>query len=463
MVSVSTLGAVNGSGSESPDEDKLTVPSETTIVVQSGRLESTVGGFAPLQIGNEPFIIGRAKASTLALSDPRVSLAHALLQATSKGIRLRDLRSRNGTFIGSARINGEVYVTETSPVRVGDTVLRLVLGDMETVARSGPRRFGGVVGGTDAMLDVFSQLDRWAPKDYSVLITGETGTGKDRVAEAIHAASARHEGPFVPINCQEFPKNLIESELFGHVRGAFTGADRDHPGVFAEADGGTLFLDEIGEMTLEVQAKLLRVFQNKQVRPIGGKARPINVRTIFATNKDLDRAREDGSFREDLFHRIAQVRVDLPPLRCRLDDLPLLLADICKEEGRPDVTIGADALIRLRSLPWRGNVRELHSVIAKALDGFRRTQLSLKELEPVLPTALGAQSAARSEPTSSQPIADGSYGSAKDRFDREFYTAKYAEHGGNIQKIADDTGRARHTVRRALRRLGLLTSRSRNS
>jgi DNA-binding NtrC family response regulator len=455
MVTVKAIGVATGTGGDSPDEEKLTVPSETTIVVQSGRLESMDGSFAPLQISNEPFIIGRAKASTLPLNDPRVSLAHALLQATSKGMRLRDLRSRNGTFIGSARINGEVYVTETSPFRVGDTGLRLVLGDMETVARSGPRRFGGLVGGTDAMLDVFTQLERWAPKDYAVLITGETGTGKDRAAQAIHAASSRRHGPFVAVNCQEFPKNLVETELFGHVRGAFTGADSDRAGVLAEADGGTLFLDEIGEMSLEVQVKLLRVLQNKQVRPIGGKPRSINVRTIFATNKDLDRAREDGSFREDLFHRIAQVRVDLPPLRCRLDDLPLLLADICKELGHPEVIVGADALSKLRSLPWRGNVRELHSVMAKALDGPRRTQLSLKDLEPVLPAALGHQGAYHNEPSPSQP-----YGVAKDRFEREFYTTKYAQHGGNIQKIADDIGRARHTVRKALRRLGLLTSRT---
>jgi transcriptional regulator with GAF, ATPase, and Fis domain len=449
------MAGAKGQGAASPDDDQLTVPAEPTIVVQSGRLEPVDGAFGPLPIRNEPLVIGRAKASALCLRDPRVSMAHALVQATPKGIRLRDLRSRNGTFIGSVRVDGEVYVTETSSFRVGDTWLRLVLGEMETVARQGPRHFGQVVGGTDAMLDVFAQLDRWAPKDYSILITGETGTGKDRVAQAIHAASSRRAGPFVAVNCVEFSTTLVEAVLFGHVRGAFTGADSDRPGVFAEADGGTLFVDEIGEIPVELQAKLLRVLQHKEVRPMGGKPRPLNVRTIFATNKDLDRARDEGSFREDLFHRIAEVSVELPPLRHRLDDLPLLVADIGKELERGEVSLEGAALAKLRSLPWRGNVRELHSLVKKVLDGVphARSRLSLQDFAVVL-------SATPRASTPALPNGSGSYGVAKDRFERDFYAAKYAEHGGNIQKIADDAGQERSTVRRALRRLGLLTSRT---
>jgi two-component system NtrC family response regulator len=226
--------------------------------------------------------------------------------------------------------------------------------------------FSHMVGTSDAMQKVFDVVRRVAPTEAGILITGESGTGKELIAKAIHQGGARRKEPFVAINCAAIPANLLESELFGHVRGAFTDAVRDRSGKFEQADGGTLFLDEVGEMPLELQPKLLRVLQEMEVEPIGGKVRSVDVRIIAATNQDIELAMEEGRFREDLYYRLAIIPIELPPLRERPDDIPLLIEYFLKRfsAGAP-IVVSPEAFEYLKAYAWPGNVRELQNAIER--------------------------------------------------------------------------------------------------
>ncbi len=226
--------------------------------------------------------------------------------------------------------------------------------------------FSHMIGNSDGMQHVFEMVRRVAPTEASVLITGESGTGKELIARAIHQGGPRSRAPFVAINCAAIPANLLESELFGHVRGAFTGAVRDHSGKFQQAHGGTLFLDEVGEMPLELQPKLLRVLQEMEVEPLGGRARTVDVRIIAATNQDVEHALEEGRFREDLFYRLAVIPIEMPPLRRRAEDVPLLVRHFLERFSRgnpPDIS--DQALACMMAYPWPGNVRELQNAVER--------------------------------------------------------------------------------------------------
>ena len=226
--------------------------------------------------------------------------------------------------------------------------------------------FSHMVGSSDAMQKVFDVVRRVAPTEAGVLITGESGTGKELIAKAIHQGGGRSKEPFVAINCAAIPANLLESELFGHVRGAFTDAVRDRAGKFEQADGGTLFLDEVGEMPLELQPKLLRVLQEMEVEPIGGKVRSVDVRIIAATNQDVELAIEEGRFREDLYYRLAIIPIELPPLRERPDDIPLLIEYFLKRfSAEAPIVVSPAAFECLKAYTWPGNVRELQNAIER--------------------------------------------------------------------------------------------------
>ncbi len=230
---------------------------------------------------------------------------------------------------------------------------------------------GEMVGDSPAMAEVFELIEKVAPTRSSVLVTGETGTGKELVARAIHRRSARAEQLFVPLNCSAVPAELLESELFGHVRGAFSGAHTDRTGKFQAADGGTLFLDEIGDMDFRLQAKLLRVLQEGVIEPVGSNRRtPVDVRIVSSTNRDLAAAMTSGEFREDLFYRLDVFHINLPPLRERREDVPALarsfLAHFGRELGRGPLEITDGALALLQACAWPGNVRELRNVMERA-------------------------------------------------------------------------------------------------
>jgi two-component system NtrC family response regulator len=228
--------------------------------------------------------------------------------------------------------------------------------------------FRSLVGSSAAMEKVFGIVRKVADTEASVLITGESGTGKELIARSIHAGSGRLAGPFIAINCAAIPRDLLESELFGHVRGAFTGAVKDKTGKFAMADGGTIFLDEVGELPLELQPKLLRALQERTIEPVGGtKEQKLDVRVVAATNLDIEKAMAEGVFREDLFYRLSVIPIHLPPLRQRRDDIPLLLRHFCIKHGAGKVTFDKPSLAALTGYAWPGNVRELENTVERLL------------------------------------------------------------------------------------------------
>jgi DNA-binding NtrC family response regulator len=425
------------------DEAHTTVPLETHVLpLRRGRIE-VVGEAASLPVDMDRLHIGRSQRCALFLDDPTVSKVHAEVQATPRGVRLVDLNSRNGTFIGEASIV-EAYLTGTCEFRCGAKRLRFIPEPVHEVRIEAPERFGGLVGTTPEMIELFAKLHKYARTSLPMLIQGETGTGKERIAQAIHEASPRRDKEFVAVNCAEFPETLLEAQLFGHVRGAFTGADRARDGLFVEANGGTLLFDEVGEMSSAMQAKLLRVLENQEVRPLGtARSRKVDVRTLFATHVDLRHAVNQGRFREDLYFRIAPVTVEIPPLRRRLGDLPILIHDILEQLGHPHMTVDEAGMLALLACTWRGNVRELRSIVQVALVESEGDRLMLE------------RAFAETRADASPERTSGLYDDARRDFDRRFYTALYVRFGGNLSKIAKVAGKQRVTVRAALRALGL--------
>jgi len=228
--------------------------------------------------------------------------------------------------------------------------------------------FRAIVGNSAEMAKIFQVIEKVAPTEATVLITGESGTGKELVARSIHAKSSRAKAPFIAVNCSAIPRDLLESELFGHIKGAFTGAVKDRPGKFELADSGTIFLDEIGELPLELQPKLLRTIQERVIEPVGGsEQKKLDVRIVAATNLDIGKALSDGSFREDLYYRLAVIPLQLPPLRERKEDIPLLVRHFSIKHGGADVRFEKEAIAALTRYEWPGNVRELENMVERLL------------------------------------------------------------------------------------------------
>jgi DNA-binding NtrC family response regulator len=329
--------------------------------------------------------IGTLAENDLVLSDPAVSRRHAVVEEMASGWLLKDLGSTNGTFLGNVRVK-EGFLEPGALIRLGNTELTFsrVEERIET-PESSAERFGGLIGGSLPMRQVFGILERVAPTDVTVLLLGETGTGKELAARAVHEHSRRAGRPFIVFDCGAVPPNLIESELFGHEKGAFTDAVKDRPGAFELADGGTLFLDEIGELDLQLQPKLLRALDRREVKRVGaGQAVAVDARVVAATNRDLEAEVKEGRFREDLYYRLSAVSVFLPPLRKRRDDIgPIavrLLSAIAKETVRKIDGIAPEAVEVLRSQPWPGNVRELRNVLVRAAALSSGSRLEVKDL-----------------------------------------------------------------------------------
>ncbi len=315
-------------------------------------------------------VVGTHDSCDLVLTDPTVSRQHLEISLVAHGYALHDLGSRNGTHVGELRI-GDVVVDRDVKLRLGATELRLQpLRSTVELALPGGERFGPLLGRSPAMRRVFEVLGRVAASDATVLITGESGTGKEVAARAIHEAGPRRSRPFVVVDCGGLPPNLIESELYGHQRGAFTGATQARDGAFVSAAGGTVFLDEIGELPLELQTRLLGVLERRQVQPLGSnRPQPVDVRVLAATNRDLRREVNRGGFRTDLYFGLAVVNLHLPPLRERPEDIPQYVAAMLAEwsEGGASLPVDPATLARLQAQPWPGNVRELRNTIERAV------------------------------------------------------------------------------------------------
>ena len=341
------------------------------LKVRKYRLSAHLDKSAPRDFQKRLIYIGSHPDCDFCISEPSISRQHAKIELDETGYRLVDLDSKNGTYIGDVRIN-DIYLTQRMSFRCGAVVIDFELGsDAIEVAISQQSSFGDLLGQSVAMREIFGLLERVAPTPATVLIEGESGCGKELVAAAIRGHSDRAAKPFVIFDCSAVSKDLIESELFGHVKGAFTGAVSDRKGAFLQANGGTLFLDEIGELSLELQPKLLRALENHMVRPVGSeKTYTVDVRVIAATNRSLAREVEAGNFREDLFYRLAVIKIDIPPLRKRTEDIPMLVENFLEKASqkfnKPAPNITFSTLQKLRAYQWPGNVRELKNFIERA-------------------------------------------------------------------------------------------------
>jgi len=318
-------------------------------------------------LGPEPLVLGNGTDADVPIDDPYVSGRHLELKQTPAGVQLRDLGSRNGTKVRGIAI-AEALLDSTTALVIGQTQVSVEIRGQFSDGRSPAAargRFGDVLADSAAMHEVFTLAERLAPSDLTVTLHGETGTGKDLLARAMHGASARKDGPFVVFDCGAAAPSLIESQLFGHHKGAFTGAISDHAGAFERAHKGTLFLDEIGELALELQPKLLRALENRRIQRIGGSADvAVDVRIIAATHRDLEEEVREGRFRQDLLFRLNAAVLTVPPLRERKEDVVLLAKTFARSHN--DHSLSNDALIRLSNHSWPGNVRELRNVIASA-------------------------------------------------------------------------------------------------
>jgi two-component system response regulator GlrR len=325
-------------------------------------------------------VVGSAADSGIVVDDPAVSRIHAELELRDDGLWVRDLGSRNGTFIEGILVSlGRV--PEGGTVRVGSTVLAIRRESTPKPVELWPLdQFGPMLGRSAAMRELFARLARIARTESTVLIQGETGTGKELVAQAIHNDSPRAKHPFVVVDCAALPENLLESELFGHAKGAFTGAVSARAGAIESADTGTVFLDEVGELPLSLQPKLLRVLESRTIRRIGENAhRKVDVRFLSATNRDVRTMVNEGTFREDLYFRLAVIPVLIPPLRERTEDLTMLM-----ESFAPAGTVLVPELLdEATKRPWRGNVRELRNFVERVVALGSHEALSMPVPEAV--------------------------------------------------------------------------------
>ncbi|HWU90183.1 MAG TPA: sigma 54-interacting transcriptional regulator [Kofleriaceae bacterium] len=344
----------------------------------------------------EEIRIGSMEDNDIVLSDDTVSRYHCKIVQEDSGYVLVDLRSTNGTFINKVRVR-EAFLKPSSIVSVGQSQIRFnALEEEVQIVPSRNDRCAGLIGGNARMREIYAIIEKIAPTATTVVIDGETGTGKEVVAQAIHSLSPRSRNDLVVFDCGAVPPNLIESELFGHEKGSFTGAMMTRQGLFEQADGGTLFLDELGELPLDLQPKLLRALEQREVRRVGStKAAKVDVRIIAATNRNLEDEVRAGRFRQDLFYRLSVVRLHLPSLRERADDIPLLVNHFLETgaynrsgNGEMRVTaIARDAMTALQTYPWPGNVRELVNVIERAVSFCDSQVMELSDLPDYVRTA----------------------------------------------------------------------------
>jgi DNA-binding NtrC family response regulator len=393
--------------------------------------------------------IGTADGNHLILSDRAVSRHHCVISATDQGFFLRDLGSKNGTKLGGFRVLG-AYLGPGAVLGIGESVLRFdPLADEIVEPLADEERYGRILGQSTAMRRVFAALPRIAVSDSTVLIEGETGTGKGLLAEVLHQKSARKSGPLVVIDCSSIPPSLIESELFGHAKGAFTNAHAARPGAFEAAAGGTVFLDELGELPLDMQPKLLRALDDRVVRRVGSlDPVKLDVRVVAATNRDLRQEVNRGAFRSDLFYRLNIVRIRLPPLRERREDIPLLVAHFYEQYARGgDTRPPAELVAAFTRQDWPGNVRELRAAVERAI--------LMQDPTLWFEATLGAKpgEAVDDRFDYDSDIALGSFRAAKERavarWERGYVEMIMRQNGNNLSRAA----RAAHMDRNHLREL----------
>ncbi|MEZ4359078.1 MAG: sigma 54-interacting transcriptional regulator [Kofleriaceae bacterium] len=397
---------------------------------------------------------GKAPENDLVLSDETVSRVHFEIVRDAKGYLVRDLNSTNGTFLDSAEIK-EAYIRAGSVLAAGACELKFTpFEERIEILPSEKDHLGEMVGRSPPIREIFGLIERIAHTDATVLIEGETGTGKDVIARTLHQLSPRSAASFIVVDCGAVAGTLIESELFGHEKGAFTGAVQTRQGAFELASGGTVFLDELGELSLDLQPKLLRVLEQRELRRVGGsRTLKVDLRVIAATRKDLRSEVEKGKFREDLYFRLNVVPITAPPLRERREDIPLLLEHfISKLDNRQSIELSDSTRAALMAHDWPGNVRELRNVIERAV------ALGTDPGSLVSPLGGDAGRAPAAAPVDFDPSL--SFRDTKEKwnelFERRYLTWLLKRAEGNISKAARDADMDRKYLHKLLRKYAIM-------
>ncbi|QDE87763.1 sigma-54-dependent Fis family transcriptional regulator [Myxococcus xanthus] len=441
--------------------ETLVVDPRTTVKLHKCRLAVTSGPDTGRSVvsDKERLRCGAHPGNDLVLVEDRTASRHHFeIQFTERGYLLVDLGSTNGTFLDGRRIE-RAYLSPGSQIRAGSSVLTFAPLDEEVTIE--PDREGelcGMVGQSMKMRQIFGLIKKIAPMGVSVIIQGETGTGKELVARAIHELSGRTKGPMEVLDCGAIPPNLIESELFGHEKGAFTGAVSSRPGAFERAHGGTIFLDELGELRLDLQPKLLRVLENHEVRRVGGNdVIEVDCRVIAATNRDLMKEIQGGGFREDLYFRLSVITIQLPPLRQRRDDIPLILKraladpEVVGKHGKK--RFSAESMGLLMSYSWPGNVRELMNVLSHVL-----TFSEGEEIQPAhLPPRVRGQVREGPLPFNEHLSFKNAKEQLLENFEREYITSVLTRCEGNLSRAARESGLHRKSIERLVKKYQLDT------
>ncbi|HEY1954732.1 MAG TPA: sigma 54-interacting transcriptional regulator [Polyangiaceae bacterium] len=430
------------------DDSTVREPART-LPVRGLRVEVTEGADASQSVvaASDAITIGTAERNDLVLSDRAVSRFHVELKRTPEGVLVVDHESTNGTFVGGVRIFRAVVPAGTE-LSLGKTVLRirdeadvrLPLHEADTLA--------GLCGQSPAMRRLMAQVERAAKSDVSVLIVGESGTGKEVVARALHELGPRAAKPIVTVDCGALAPSLVASELFGHEKGAFTGADRQHVGAFEQADGGTLFLDEVGELPAQLQSSLLGALERRRFKRLGGRSEvEVDVRVVSATNRDLRGEVNRGAFRLDLFYRLAVVQLELPPLRDRAEDIPLLAEHFARAAGHDEPLaklFPPQAMMELARHHWSGNVRELRNVVEATLAMGETPRLGASQSAP--PGALGDVLELRYKDARARVLAD---------FERAYLARLLDRTDRSVTRAAREAGLDRTHLSHLLHRHGL--------
>ena len=419
--------------------------------------------------------LGAMEGNDLVVDDDTVSREHCRIYVADGAYMIEDLDSTNGTFVNRVRIK-TAWLNHNQVIGMGKTEIRFQpIDERVRILPSERERFGELIGRDRRMREMYSILEKIAPTDATCVVEGETGTGKDVVARSIHQASKRKDGPFIVFDCGAVPQNLIESELFGHEKGAFTGAHAGRQGVFELGHGGTVFLDELGELQLDLQPKLLRVLEQREIKRVGGtKPIRVDVRILAATNRNLEEEVRAGRFREDLFYRLTVVRVKLPALRERREDVRVLSRHFLENgnfnklpDGTRKVTNFAPGVLdRLTEYDWPGNVRELHNVIERAVSFSDGDTVELRDLPDAIAWPGGTVPPSDFEGRTDAIVlpdmrldVDGTFKVAKERwvtsFEREYIASLLKKNNGNISHAARESEIDRKYFRKLMKKYGI--------
>lgn len=410
--------------------------------------------------------VGKRETNDLAIKDKTVSRNHLEIEYTADSFLLRDLDSTNGTYLNGSRVK-EAYLAPGDMIKIGNSILEFTAYDEKIkIEPSEQTSFGAMVGSSRKMRQIFAILEKISSTQASVIIEGETGTGKDLVARAVHDNSARKQRPFVVFDCSAVAPNLIESELFGHERGAFTGAVKSRRGAFEAAHTGTIFLDEIGELTLDLQPKLLRALEQREIKRVGSNVSvSIDVRVICATNKNLRQEIAAGRFREDLYYRLSVVKINLPSLRERPEDIPTMVERFLTTahynklpSGQLKVTrVDDDAMKRLARYEWPGNVRELHNVVERAVSFVEGDAITRAHLDFIFAEMEhGEERTDRMHVDPDMPFKDAKQ-HVVEAFEKEYLVELLKRHGHNLSKASREAKIDRKHLRNLLKKYDIPT------